>query len=284
MKPPPFELARPESVEETVETLGRGDAKILAGGQSLVPLLNLRLARPSLIVDVNRIPGLDGVHADGELRLGALVRHNRLIASLEVQARAPLLVEAARLIGHHAIRNRGTLGGSLAHADPTAELPAATVALEARFRLRSAGGEREVPAGGFFLGPFLTGLGEDEMLVEAAIPPRPPGEGWAYQEVSPREGDFAIVAAAALTRVRAGALTGVRVVWAGAEGAPRVASELAEELEGLGLHGDELERACARAAARLRPVEDLRVPAAYRRAALATLTARALRQAAGRAA
>lgn len=282
MKPAPFDYARPHDLGEALGLLQTPGARLLAGGQSLVPLLNLRLARPSLLIDVGRLPGLDGISVagDGSLRLGALVRHQRLLTDPTVGARAPLLRQAARHVGHVAIRNRGTLGGSLVHADPTAELAAAAVALDAAFRLVSRGGERWVPARSFFQGPFTTSTAEDEMLVEVSVPDRPAGEGSAFLEVSPREGDFAIVAVAALARRRDDALTDVVIAWSGAASTPVLAEELDRSLEGVPLPGAELEQRCAVAAAGLRPAADVRGSAEYRRAALGVLAARALRRAA----
>jgi carbon-monoxide dehydrogenase medium subunit len=286
MKPPIFEYTRAASVEEVLDILAVDpDAKILAGGQSLVPLLNLRLARPSILVDINRLPGLDYVEPgpDG-LRIGALVRHSRLAGGRDVWEHVPLLAQAARHIGHVAIRNRGTCGGSIAHADPTAELPTATVALGASFRLRSRQGDRVVPAETFFVSVYTTALRDDEMLVEVIIPPRPCGEGTAFLELTMREGDFAIVAVAAVTRVQDGCLRGPRIVWSGADVRPVVAGELSRSLEGVRLEGADVERLAADAVQALAPPPDVRGSTEYRRHALRVLTARALRAAAHRAA
>ena len=201
MKPPPFDYAAPETLDEALALLaehGYG-AKLLAGGQSLVPLLNFRLASPAMLIDLNRIGGLGEVAADGDggLRLGAMVRHRRLERDPEVAQRAPLLALTAPFIAHPQIRNRGTVGGSLAHADPAAELPAVAVALDARFRLVRAGGERWVAARDFFVGLLATDLAADEILVEVALPPAPPRTGWSFQEVARRHGDYAQVGVAA---------------------------------------------------------------------------------------
>lgn len=285
MKPPTFEYTRAASVEEALDILSADpDAKIIAGGQSLVPMLNLRLARPSCLVDINHLPGLDYVEPgpDG-LRIGALVRHSRLAGDERVWEHAPLLARAARHIGHVAIRNRGTCGGSIAHADPTAELPAATVALGASFRLRSRQGERVVPAEEFFVSVYTTALRDDEMLVEVVVPPRPRGEGTEFLELTMREGDFAIVAVAAATRVQDGRLHGPRIVWSGADVRPVVAGELNQSLEGVALEGTDIERLAAEAVQALEPPPDIHGSTEYRRNALRVLTARALRAAAQRA-
>lgn len=206
MKPAPFVYHRPRTVEEAVALLGLPASKVLAGGQSLVPLMNFRLSRPRHLVDINWLPGLDGVEWDpdqGRLRLGALVRHQVLATHPLVRRHLPVLAEAAGHIGHWAIRSRGTLGGSLAHADPAAELPAAMVALGARFCLRSQSGERWVDAGEFFQGLYTTVLAEDELLtaVEVSVDP---SARWGFYEIARRVGDFAL--AGAYARRRGGAI------------------------------------------------------------------------------
>jgi carbon-monoxide dehydrogenase medium subunit len=273
---------RPSSLEGALDALaGDPDAKILAGGQSLIPLLSLRLARPTRLVDVSRIPGLGGIAETAQgLRIGALVRHRALLSDRSVRARAPLLALCARFIGHPAIRNRGTCGGSLAHADPTAELPAAMVALGASFRVASPAGERRIGAGDFFQGAFTTALRPDEMLIEVEVPVRLPGEGCAFDELAVREGDFAIVAVAALAHVRDGRLTNVEVVWSGADMTPVKAEELTRDLEGADHEGDSFNRPIRAALEKLTPPADIRGSSDFRRQALAVLTERTLRAAA----
>lgn len=281
-KPARFEYARPATLADALALLQTPDAKVLAGGQSLVPLLNLRLARPSLLVDIGRLHELDSVRldAEGNLRLGALVRHRQLLSDDTVATRAPLLRRAAAHVGHVAVRNRGTLGGSLVHADPTAELPAAMIALGARFLLRSRRGERWLAAEGFFEAPFTTAAREDELLVEAVVPPRPAEEGSAFLEVSPRLGDFAIVAVAALAQQHSGRLGGVRLAWSGAAGKPILADDLDRRLEGAALARPGLELVCRESVAALNPTPDFRGDAVFKRAALVELTVRALEEAA----
>lgn len=200
MKPAPFRYTAPGSLREALELLATNEeAKPLAGGQSLVPMLNFRLARPELLVDLNRLGGELGgitVSGDGTLTVGALTRHAELERSDAVAAGWPLLVDAVRLVGHAAIRSRGTLGGSVAHADPNAELPVVLTALDARFRLRCAGGERTVGADQLFQGPLTTALQDDELLCAIDVPPLPAGSGSAFVEYSRTHGDFAIAGAA----------------------------------------------------------------------------------------
>lgn len=197
MKPPPFRYERPRSVDEALALLAEHgtEAKVLAGGQSLVPVLNMRLARPAVLVDVNRVAGLDHVAPNGSARVGALVRQ----ADPRLRG-LPLLAEALPHVGHPATRNRGTVCGSVAHADAAAELPLVLVALGGSVRTGSTRGEREIAASEFFLGHFTTALEPDELVVETIWPAPPAGSGWAFEELAQRHGDFALCAAAAVTR------------------------------------------------------------------------------------
>jgi CO/xanthine dehydrogenase FAD-binding subunit len=207
MKPAPFEYDAPESVEEALDLLARHgeDAKVLAGGQSLVPLLNFRLARPERLVDVNRLGELAYVReSDGRLKLGALTRTAALERSELVALRWPLLREAVRYAGHPQIRSRGTVGGSVAHADPAAELPVVLTALDARFTVRSVRGARTLAPSELFAGFLTTTLAPDELVVEIDVPPLPPGAGTAFVEYARVHGDFAL-AGAAVTVSSAGA-------------------------------------------------------------------------------
>ena len=200
MYPSPFAYYAPATIDDALSLLARlPDGKVLAGGQSLIPLMNLGLARPGAIVDVNEIPGLDGVDEDGgQLRIGAMVRHRALETCALVRTRCPLLAEAASLIGNIRVRHRGTLGGSLAHADPAAELPLVAVALGATLEIRRAEGSREVQAEEFFRGYLLTDLEAGEMVTGVRIPVRRPATGYGLAQLVRRAGDFAIVAACAL--------------------------------------------------------------------------------------
>ena len=198
MKPPRFEYRMPASLEAALPLLGV-DSTVLAGGQSLVPLLNLRLARPELVVDINGVVELDYIRADdGPLRIGAMTRQVTLERSELVRRRWPLLYKAVRLVGHFQIRSRGTVGGSVAHADPAAELPVALTALGARFHLRSPLGARALGASEFFLGPLYTAREPEELLVEIEVPEQPEGAGSGFAEHARTHGDFATAGAAAV--------------------------------------------------------------------------------------
>jgi CO/xanthine dehydrogenase FAD-binding subunit len=244
MKPPPFEYEAPASVEDALPLLGL-DSTVLAGGQSLVPLLNLRLAQPELVVDINGLAELDYIHADdGPLRIGAMTRQVALERSELVRERWPLLTKAIRLVGHAQIRTRGTIGGSVAHADPAAELPVALTALGARFHLRSPDGARAVHASDFFLGPLYTVREPDELLVEIEVPEPADGAGSGFAEHARTHGDFATAGAAAI--VAPGLRAGIVLLGAGpmpvrAEDAERALVGGAEPREAAALAAQDVE-------------------------------------------
>lgn len=207
---PAFEYIVPTTVTEAIEVLSvhGPDARVLAGGQSLIPLLSLRLARPSVVVDIGRLNALRYIRADeGVLRIGALTTHREVERSPLVLGQVPLLAAAAGQIGHTHIRNRGTIGGSLAHADPAAELPAALILLDGAIIAQGAAGERAMQADAFFVGPLTTALGPAEILTEVRIPIPPIGHGWAFQEFSLRSGDFALASACTMLTLEAPAPT-----------------------------------------------------------------------------
>jgi len=289
MKPAPFEYHRPESVDEALSLLAEHgyDAKLLAGGQSLVPAMNFRLAAPAVLIDLNRIPGLDGLsEADGGVRMGAMVRQRVAERSPLVASRAALLAETLPYVAHAQIRNRGTIGGSIAHADPAAELPAVMLALDARFHLRGPNGARVVTAGDFFTGLFGTALEVEEMLVEVEIPPAAPRTGWAFDEVSRRHGDYALAGIAATVQVDgAGRCTGARIALLSVGDGPVLAAEAAAALIG---HepSDAAIRAAAEAAAQrdIDPPGDIHASPAYRRQLVDVLMRRVLPRAFARAA
>lgn len=288
MKPAPFEYHRPDSVDEALALLAEHgyDAKLLAGGQSLVPAMNFRLAAPAVLIDLNRIPGLDGLaQAEGGLRIGAMVRQRVAERSPLVAARAALLAETLPYVAHAQIRNRGTIGGTIAHADPAAEIPAVMLALDARFHLREPGGTRVVTAGDFFTGLFGTALEAEEMLVEVEIPPAAPRTGWAFDEVSRRHGDYALAGIAATVRVDdAGRCTSARIALLSVGDGPVLAAEAAAALVG-GEPTDAAIRAAAEAAAQrdIDPPGDIHASPAYRRQLVDVLVRRVLPRAFARA-
>ncbi len=284
MKPPPFRYEAARTVEEALACLAEHgmEAKPLAGGQSLVPLLNFRLARPAVLVDLNGVDELAYLRTDedGALRIGAMARQADVERSAAVRAGWPLLTEALGHVAHPAIRNRGTVGGSVAHADPAAELPAVLLALEARFHLRGPGGRRRVEAGEFFLAPFATVLEPDELLTEIEVPPAPSGVGWAFEEVARRHGDYALAGAAAVVALdEEGRCRRVRLAFVNAGLVPVLAAGLAERLEGTAPRPDALREAANAVAAALDPPEDVHATAPYRRHLAAVLAHRALARA-----
>jgi carbon-monoxide dehydrogenase medium subunit len=226
VKPAQFEYLAPTSVQDAIDALSEGgdDVKILAGGQSLVPLMNMRLARPRTVVDINRIGELAYIREhDGGLAIGALTRQRAAEKSDLLRARAPLMHEAIGYIGHIAIRTRGTIGGSIAHADPAGELPAVVTALDAELVVRGPGGERTVRPEEFFLTYLTTVLGPDELLTEVRLPAWPAAAGWSFREVSRRHGDYALVGVACTVRLAEdGSCSDARLVLTGVGGAPYV--------------------------------------------------------------
>jgi CO/xanthine dehydrogenase FAD-binding subunit/aerobic-type carbon monoxide dehydrogenase small subunit (CoxS/CutS family) len=281
VKPPRFAYSRPGSVDEALSLLAEVGAVPLAGGQSLLMLLNLRRRRPRHLVDLEALPGLDRIaEEDGRLVLGALVRHDRLEGSDAVRRSAPLLAEAISLVANPQVRARGTVGGSVAHADPAGELVTALVALNATAVLRGPAGEREVPVAGLASGPFETRIERDELLVRVRVP-QSASAAAAFQEVAPRFAARAIACAAALaSRDREGRLRGIRAAVGGVAGAP-AALEGVDQLDGLDLDDPELDRIVRTAVTRLPAAMDARASANYRRDAAAALAARAIRRAAG---
>ena len=227
MKAPRFCYVRPDSLDSVLELLAEheGEARILAGGQSLMPTLNMRLSEPGLLIDINRIDALKGISLeDGTVRIGALARHAEVLASPLVAEHLPLIVEAMPHVAHVAVRNRGTFGGSIALADPAAELPACAVALDASFVLASRRGRRTVPARSFFHGLYETELAEDELLVEARIPAIAPGYRSSFLEFARRHGDFALAGVCCHARVEGAVLSDVSLACFGGEDRPRLAA------------------------------------------------------------
>jgi carbon-monoxide dehydrogenase medium subunit len=282
MKPPPFEYHAAASVDEAVALLAEhgDDAKVLAGGQSLVPLLALRLARPAHLVDINGAGELTSVANGNGLTVGSLVRQRVAERSEEVAAANPLLVRALGLIGHTAIRNRGTIGGSIAHADPAAELPAVLRALDGEVVARSARGTRTVAAADLFQGFLTTALEPDELVTGVRFPAWAAGTGWSFQEFSRRSGDFAIAGVAATLRLdRNGMIADARIALSGRGTTPVRASKAEAALVGQEPSDDVFEAASADAVAGLDPPSDVHGTTAYRRHLAARLARRALREA-----
>ena len=283
MKPPSFLYACPRSLDEALALLAEHgeDAKVLAGGQSLVPMLNLRLAGPKMLVDLNRIQELSYARRDGgTLRIGAMTRHRDLETSAEAALAEPLLPRAAREIGHLAIRNRGTIGGSVAHADPAAEWPLVAVALDARLTLRSSSAARTVGAREFFAGPLTTVLGPTEILTEVAFPIPAAGGGFGFRELSRRPGDFAIVAVACrVAREGSGICVGATLAVGGAHGTPIHVAEVEDILKGSRGEADALRGAAEAVSRAVDPGSDVHGSADYRRRMAGVLARRALGEA-----
>lgn len=281
MKPAPFEYHRPESVEEALDLLAEHgwEAKLLAGGQSLVPAMNFRLAQPAVLLDLNGIGSLAYLREDGStLRIGAMARQRAAERSDAVARLAPLLAETLPFVAHPQIRNRGTVGGSVAHADPAAELPAVMLALRARIHLRGPGGVRSLAAEEFFTGLFGTALEPEEILTEVEIPAPEPGSGWAFAEVSRRHGDFALAGVAASVSLDgSGRCREARIALLSVGDGPVLAAEAGEALRGAE-PSEEAVRAAADAAARrdVDPPSDIHASADYRRRLVEVLVRRTL--------
>lgn len=283
MKPAPFDYYAPQTLDEALELLRRfgDDAKPLAGGQSLIPVLNFRLARPAVLVDLRAVAELARVeHHQGALRIGAMTRQSALERHPAVAAVAPLLADALPHVAHAAIRNRGTLGGSLAHADPAAELPAVMIACGATLHLRSSAATRAVAAADFFTGLFATVLAPGELLVRIDIPAAAPRTGHAFEEVARRHGDFAILGiAATVTLNEAGACTTARIVAVNTSDGAMQLRTAASMLHGRSLTTDAIAAAAEAAGAEIQVSGDVHASPVYRRHLATVLTRRALARA-----
>ncbi|MYT72955.1 MULTISPECIES: xanthine dehydrogenase family protein subunit M [unclassified Streptomyces] len=277
MKPTPFDYSAPRTVPEALALLADEDRdpKVVAGGQSLIPMLGMRLARPGLLVDITRIPGLDeiSVDASGALHIGAAVRQARAAADPAVRTGWPLLAAAIGHIGHPQIRARGTVCGSLVHHDPAAELPTAALASDARFVIAGPAGTRTVAAADFFVATFQTAVEPDELLTEVVLPPQP--TGWAFEELARRHGDFATVGVAVLLSRAEERVSDARAVFCGVGPVPVRLPAVEEALTGTDAGPAALAAAREAALARLDPSDDVHATAAYRREAAAHLLGRA---------
>ncbi|HLB55040.1 MAG TPA: xanthine dehydrogenase family protein subunit M [Gemmatimonadales bacterium] len=287
MKPPPFEYYRPSSLEGALTLLAeREEAKPLAGGQSLIPAMNFRLAAPAMLVDLNDLGELAGITAAGAgIRIGAMTRHSAVERDRRIAERAPLLWETMPHIAHPQIRNRGTVGGSLAHADPAAELPAVMVAVEATVLLRSTRGERRVPAAEFFTGLFRTALLPGELVTAIEIPPLPPRTGWAFEEFARRHGDYALVGVAVLVTLDGGGrCERARIALLSVGDGPVLATRAMGTLQDSDLDASVIREAAERGARDdIEPPSDIHASEAYRRQLTRVLTRRALTRAVARA-
>ncbi len=288
MKPAPFKYYAPDSVSEVLALIQEHgyDAKILAGGQSLVPMMNFRLVQPAVLVDINNIPELSYIetHEKG-IRLGAMVRHSQVERDPLIKEKAPLVHETMPQIATVQIRNRGTIGGSLAHADASAELVVVTTALEAQFKIQNQKGERLVPASEFFVGLLVTCMEPEDLLVEIQIPPLLPRSGWSLKEVARRPHDFALMGVAAvLTLDKKERCTEARMVYLSAGDGPIAAPEAAKLLIGNEITPELITAAAEKAATdEIDPGSDIHATADFRRHLANVLTRRALDEALQRA-
>jgi carbon-monoxide dehydrogenase medium subunit len=288
MKPATFDYYRPRTLEEALALLDQygDDAKPLAGGQSLIPAMNFRLAAPAVLVDLNDVRELDYItNGSGALRIGAMSRQRQIERNALVATHAPLMSETMPSIAHPAIRNRGTIGGSLAHADPAAELPAVMLALNATLAVRSRTGLRKVAAPDFFTGLFSTAIQSGELLTEVEIPQPPAGTGHAFQEVSRRHGDFALAGVAAVVQINNNGLCqDARIVLLSVGDRPMLAEEAAKALRSQRPSAEAMRASAEAASTRdIDPPGDIHASAAYRRQLANVLTRRALQKAFARA-
>lgn len=283
MKPAPFEYVAPESLEEALKALKRSgpEAKILAGGQSLMPLCNLRLIKPRVVIDLNCVSKLNVINeVSGGLSIGAMTRQSSVERSQVVKERCPVLSEAIKYIGHVAIRHRGTMGGSLAHADPAAELPAVALALDAKFEVIRNGASRIIPAEDFFIDYLTTALGPDEILKEIIFPALRPSSGYAVEEIARRHGDFAIAGVAAIVDLDGdNKITDARIALFGVAPTAVRARRAEAALKGQRPDPNVIRDATALIEDALDPPSDIHASSAYRKHVAAVLTVRALERA-----
>lgn len=286
MKPAPFEYVRPGSLPEALDALARHApaGKILAGGQSLVPMMNLRVVKPAVLIDINRVPGLADIRVEaGELVIGALARHAALLASELVAKHCPLMAEAYRWVAHGPIRNRGTLGGNISHADPASEMPAVLAACDAKITVRNAKRARTLPATDFFTGALATALADGEMVTEIRIPIARPGQGAAWQEAANRKGDFAMAGIGAVVTVAGGKCTQASIAAAGMEKPGVRLPAVEKQLVGKALDDAAIASAARTAREAVRPSGSYHADETYKRELVEALTARALAAARDRA-
>ncbi len=282
MKPAEFQYHRPRTVEDALALLKENgdDGKILAGGQSLMPLMNFRLAEPAHLIDINFIDGLDYIRSDqGVIRIGCLTRQARALGDTLIQQKCPLLAAALAHVGYAQTRNRGTLCGSLAHADPAAELPAVLLALDGSVTVGNSIGKREIAPRDFFQSYLTTALASDELVLEASIPEQAAGAGSSFVEFARRFGDFAIVGVAASLELVDDSIIDARIALIGVGDKPWRERKLEETLIGKKASGDLFSQAASEVAASISPSADIHASAAYRRSLASVLTRRALAEA-----
>ena len=288
MKPAPFEYHAPASLEQALDLMSRhaGEAKVLAGGQSLVPAMNFRVVQPGMLIDLNRVAELSYIREEGDvIRVGSMARERHLEFDASIAKRTPLLHEATPFIAHPQIRNRGTIGGSIVHADPAAELPVLMLVSNARLKARSVSAERWIDAKDFFVGMFTTALDLNEILVEIELPYMPPRTGWSFMEVAPRAGDYALMGVAALVTLdEAGKCKSVKLVYLNAGEGPVDATEAAKLLEGGTLTEPLIESAAAHASEKeINPFGSMHASVDFQRHLARVLTKQALKKAVQRA-
>ena len=279
MKPAPFDYLRPGSLAEAAAALaGEPNAKVLAGGQSLVPLLSMRLAAPSMLVDINGLPELATIEVTGDgVRIGALARHADVLASVDAARVQPLLAMALSHVAHATIRNRGTTVGSIIHADSAAEMPVVLRLLGGSVEVESSSGRRTISADELFVGPLETSLRHDEIAVAAYFPALPSGAGVAFDEIARRHGDYAMCGVAAFIRVEGGSIVEARTAYLSVNDTPQVV-DLTRQLAG-GIDDESLAAAGEAALAELDPADDIHATAAYRAQLVRVLTSRVVRSA-----
>lgn len=285
MIPPAFDYHAPRSVQEAIGLLGTlgPEAKLLAGGHSLLPMMKLRFAQPAHLIDLNRIDELRGIGEDGDqVVIGAMTSENALIASPLLQAKVPLLAEAPKLIADPQVRNRGTIGGDIAHGDPANDHPALSIALDATLVLQGPNGRREVKADDFYLGTYTTALAEDEILVSIRVPAFAPGTGWAYEKLKRKTGDWATAGAAVVLRQSGGVVSHARIALTNVGPMALRATAAEQALLGQPLSAASTDAAAAAARAICDPAEDLRGDRDYKTAMAGHMVKRAIAAAAAR--
>lgn len=282
MKPAAFDYYAPRTIDDVMALLKRygSDARLLAGGQTLLPMMNFRLAAPEVIIDLNRIPELAFIRvAEGRVHIGAMTRQRALEFSPVIARELPLLHEAIRMVGHLPTRSRGTIGGSLANADSAAELPMVLQVLDGEVLVRGPNGERTIPAAGLVLDAMTTSIADDEMLAEVRFPVMPSEARFAVEEFSRRHGDFAIAAVAAMLVVKDGRFEKARIATAGVSSFSSRIKPAEQMLEGRPIDADAIEKAAEAAAETVEPVSDRNASEEYRRHLTRVLTARVLKRA-----